>query len=112
MKNKLLIVVILIAILCLAVACLPKLVDVADDIERRGDQVLKDNATLYDDAAQWMTEEYAYNNRTITEHLKFLPEKVNVVASQEDFDNAFEEFPTEIDFDEQMLVLYFFAYDN
>ncbi|MGN0765983.1 MAG: hypothetical protein ACI4MO_05855 [Christensenellales bacterium] len=105
-------VIILIAVICLAAACSPKLVDIDNDIEMRGDQALKDNATLYDDAAQWMTEEYAYSNRTITEHLKFLPEKVNVIASQEDFDNAFEEFPTEIDFDEQMLVLYFFTYDN
>ncbi|MGN0760722.1 MAG: hypothetical protein ACI4MV_02145 [Christensenellales bacterium] len=105
-------VIILIAVISLAAACSPKLVDIDNDIEMRGDKLLKDNATLYDDATQWMKEEYAYNNRTITEDLEFLPEKVNVIASQEDFDNAFEDFPTEIDFDEQMLVLYFFAYDN
>lgn len=105
-------VAILIAVISLAAACAPKLVDIDNDIEMRGDKVLKDNATLYDDATQWMMEEYAYNNRTITEDLEFLPEKVNVIASQEDFDNAFEDFPTEIDFDEQMLVVYFFTSDN
>lgn len=102
-------VAILIAVICLAAACAPKLVDIDNDIEMRGDKILKDNTTLYDDATQWMKEEYAYNNRTITEDLEFLPEKVNVIASQEDFDNAFVEFPTETDFDEQMLVLYFFT---
>ena len=107
-----LIVIILIAVICLAAACSPKLVDIADDIEMRGDQALKDNATLYDDATQWMREEYKDSNRTITNDLTSLPKKTNIITSQEDFANAFEEFPTEIDFDEQMLVVYFFTYDN
>ncbi len=109
MKNKLFIVAILIAILCLAVACSPKLVDIDNDIETSGDKILKDNTTLYDDATQWMTEEYKDKNRTIDDDRKILSEKTNIITNKEDFDNAFVEFPTEIDFDEQMLVLYFFT---
>ncbi|MDY4592552.1 MAG: hypothetical protein SO434_04030, partial [Eubacteriales bacterium] len=60
-----LIVIILIAVICLAAACSPKLVDIDNDIETSGDKVLKDNTTLYDDATQWMTEEYKDKNRTI-----------------------------------------------
>lgn len=114
MKNKLFIVAILIAILCLAVACSPKLVDIDNNIETSGDKILKDNTTLYDDATQWMTEEYKYANRTrpLNGADDRPSEITNMITNQEDLDKAFNEFPTEINFDEQMLVLHFFASNN
>ena len=108
MKNKFLVVFILIIIyiICLvSVAACEKIVDIPS---------LKNSVTLYDDAILWMKDEYVYANRTSPlPNADDCPEEItNIITSQEEFDKAFNEFPTEINFDEQMLVLHFFASNN
>lgn len=116
MKNKFFIIFILIAVMIFATACSheeAELTDIEYDLSEN-DSALKESVVLYDGAIQWMREEYKNANRT-----KPLPdtddcpgEITNVITTKEDFDEAFDEFPVEINFDEQMLVLYIFAADN
>lgn len=102
------------SVLCLiSVTACEKLVDIEYDLPQSND-TLKNAVTLYDGAIQWMKVTYAFANRT-----KPLPETedcpseiTNVINSKEEFDEAFNEFPAEIDFDKQTLVLHFFASNN
>lgn len=120
MRNKLLIVFVLIIILSLSVACVyennekAELIDIEYDLEDKGDKTLKNSTTLYDNAIQWLTEEYKYANRTYPlAGADDCPSEItNIITNHEDFDKAFNQFPAEINFDEQMLVLLFFTADN
>lgn len=114
-KNHIaLYIMIAMSVLCLiSVTACEKLVDIEYDLPQSND-TLKNAVTLYDGAIQWMRDEYVYANRT-----KPLPdtedcpsEITNVINSKEEFDKAFNEFPAEIDFDKQTLVLHFFASNN
>lgn len=124
MKKKFFIAVVLAltAVLCFATACTKdntqieeeaNLIDIEYDLPQSEDS-LKNAVTLYDNTIQWMKVTYAFANRT-----KPLPETedcpseiTNVINSKEEFDEAFNEFPAEIDFDKQTLVLHFFASNN
>ncbi len=117
MKNKILILIILISIMCLTIACSnenAKLLDIEYDLTENNDNTLKNSTAFYDGAIQWLTEEYKYANRTSPLNgADDCPSTItNIIGNQEDFDKAFNEFPTEINFDEQMLVLHFFASNN
>lgn len=124
MKKKFFIALVLAltAVLCFATACTKdntqieeeaNLIDIEYDLPQSEDS-LKNAVTLYDNTIQWMKVTYAFANRT-----KPLPETedcpseiTNVINSKEEFDKAYYEFPAEIDFDKQTLVLYFFASCN
>lgn len=124
MKKKFFIALVLAltAVLCFATACTKdntqieeeaNLIDIEYDLPQSEDS-LKNAVTLYDNTIQWMKVTYAFANRT-----KPLPETedcpseiTNVINSKEEFDKAYYEFPAEIDFDKQTLVLYFFASNN
>lgn len=117
MKNKFLVVFILIIIyiICLvSVAACEKIVDIPYDLQESSDTALKNSVTLYDDAILWMKDEYVYANRTSPlPNADDCPSEItNIITNQEDFDKAFNEFPTEINFGKQMLVLHFFASNN
>ena len=110
------------AVLCFATACTKdntkieeeaNLIDIEYDLPQSEDS-LKNAVTLYDNTIQWMKVTYAFANRT-----KPLPETedcpseiTNVINTKEEFDKAYYEFPAEIDFDKQTLVLHFFASNN
>ena len=116
MKNKFFAVfILLISILCLmSVAACEKIVDIPYDLQESSDTDLKNSVTLYDDAILWMKDEYIFANRTspLPDAEDCPSEITNIIDSKEKFDEAFDEFPVEINFDEQILVLYFFASDN
>lgn len=120
MRNKFLIIFILIALLCLSVACThgnnekAELIDIEYDLEDKGYKTLKNSTTLYDDAIQWLTEDYKYDNRTkpLAGADDCPSEIINIIKSREEFDKAFNEFPTEINFEEQILILCFYTADD
>lgn len=117
MKNKFLVVFILIIIyiICLvSVAACEKIVDIPYDLQESSDTALKNSVTLYDDAILWMKDEYVYANRTspLPDADDCPSEITNIITNQEDFVKAFNQFPEEINFDEQMLVLRFYTADN
>ena len=117
MKNKFLVVFILIIIyiICLvSVAACEKIVDIPYDLQESDDTALKNSVTLYDDAILWMRDEYVYDNRTrpLPDADDCPSEITNIITNQEDFVKAFNQFPEEINFDKQMLVLHFFASNN
>lgn len=91
-----------------------QLVDIEYDLPNNIDNTLKNSTTLYDNAIQWLKEDYKYANRTSPlEGANECPSEITKnILSQEDFDKAFKDFPIKINFDEQMLVLYFFASNN
>lgn len=103
--------------MCITIACSNedvKLVDIEYDLTENNDDTLKNSTAFYDGAIQWLTEEYKYANRTSPLNgADDCPSAItNIIDNQEDFDKAFNEFPTEINFDDQMLVLHFFASNN
>ena len=114
-KNHIaLYIMIAMSVLCLiSVTACEKLVDIEYDLPQSND-TLKNAVTLYDGAIQWMRDEYVYANRTKPlPDTEDCPSKItNVINSKEEFDKAFNEFPAEIDFDKQTLVLHFFASNN
>lgn len=103
--------------MCLTVACAnediekAELIDIEYDLQDKSDNTLKDSTELYDNAIQWLTDDYREANKTAPlDGADDCPgEIINTITSQEEFDKAFNEFPTEVNFDEQMLVLYFEA---
>lgn len=72
-------------------------------------------AVVVDDALLWMQEEFKAENTTknaLGSQENRPEEIIRIVKHSEEFESAFEEFPIGIDFEEQMLVLYFFTADN
>lgn len=73
------------------------------------------NAEVYDTAIEWMTSDYIAENTTrnssITESESAPITITNIIAIQSDFNNAFIEFPPEVDFEKEMLIIYFFTGD-
>ena len=71
------------------------------------------NAEIYDRATDWVKEEYILDNFDATYyggHWKGdFTTKTLAVTSQEEFDEIFDTFPIEIDYDKEILVLYFFT---
>lgn len=115
MKNKILIFILLVAVLCVTTACSERLVDIKYDLQSNGDELLKKNTTMYDDAIQCMTEEYVLSNKTVNvgTNSEDLPAQITrIIKSKDEFNIAFKGFPQEIDFDKQMIVLYFFTANN
>ena len=87
--------------MCLTIACSNedvKLVDIEYDLTENNDNTLKNSTTFYDGAIQWLTEKYKYANRTSPLNgADDCPSTItNIIDNQEDFDKAFNEFPTEI----------------
>lgn len=117
MKNKFLVVFVLIIIyiICLvSVAACEKIVDIPYDLQESDDTALKNSVTLYDDAILWMKDEYVYANRTSPlPDADDCPEEItNIITSQEEFDKAFDSFPVGINWEDEMLVLHFFTDEN
>lgn len=127
MKNKLLVILILILVVGIMAACIsPQEAGISgwiDDVEdwmlgedafaQTGDAELKKATTLYDSALVWMTSDYRESNQTQNESHRDRPSEITqIIRSQADFERAFEEFPRQVDFSDQMIVVYFFTADN
>jgi len=77
--------------------------------------VKKYHATLYDTALKWMTDEYITANMTknsmIPESRESPGSIINTIRTESEFEDAFTTFPKKLDFEKEMLVLYFFTGD-
>lgn len=110
--KKILFILIILTMLCAVVACTPSVVNI-DGSQADCISPLAKSTTIYDNALKWMKEEYIKANNTNFLICDNCPKDItNIIDNQEDFDNAFYEFPVEIDFDKQMLVVYFFTADK
>ncbi|MFA5676541.1 MAG: hypothetical protein WDA65_08490 [Christensenellales bacterium] len=77
----------------------------------------KYNAVLYSDATVWMHEDFLIENLTrdavydgIPLDDPLYPKNItHLIQSKEDFDKVFTEFPTELDFEKEMLCIYIFS---
>lgn len=73
----------------------------------------KYNAVIYDTTINWMRTEYITENATrnslIPESEAYPRVITHIISTQEQFDGAFKEFPQEIIFDKEMLVVYFYT---
>ncbi len=82
----------------------------------------KYNAVLYDQAIEfnWFTEEYLADNIVVLSPLPanhpeaglYPTKRFNVITSQEEFNGAFEYFPNEVNFEKEVLIVYFFCKIN
>lgn len=87
---------------------------VIDRVEKN-DNIAEYNAIMFDRAIEWMHSDYIEKNATRN---SMMPESVtypktinHFITSQNDFEIAFSKFPTSINFDNEMLVIYFFTGD-
>lgn len=75
--------------------------------------VKKYHATLYDTALAWMTDEYITANMTrnsmIPESSESPRSIINTIRTESEFEDVFTTFPKKLDFEKEMLVLYFFT---
>ncbi|MDD3172025.1 MAG: hypothetical protein PHO86_06865 [Bacilli bacterium] len=75
------------------------------------------NAKIYDDAGEWMYEEFLVGNLTRgvfydEEYLdddSYPTHVTHLINNKEEFDSIFTEFPAEIDFDKSILAIYIFT---
>lgn len=69
------------------------------------------NAVLYDNAQDYAKEEFLQENITYgIQGQKDVPEEiVYIVKEQTDFDAMFTDFPTAIDFETEMVIVYFYT---
>ena len=86
-----------------------------------GNQLLY-NAVLYSNAKEWMNEEFLKKNLTrgsqyvneegeivSADGESYLETKTFIIQSNEDFNEIFTEFPPEIDFEKDMILIYIFT---
>lgn len=73
----------------------------------------KYNAVLYETAIGFMQEDYIAANMTRN---SLIPESkdapitiTHLISTKDQFDIAFKEFPVEVDFDKEILIVYFFT---
>ncbi|MCL2061220.1 MAG: hypothetical protein FWH03_01155 [Firmicutes bacterium] len=70
----------------------------------------KYNAVLYDDAGEWIKESFLDENITYQNNDARVPNaKSFIIRNQTEFESIFLEFPHEIDFENEMFLLYVFA---
>ena len=68
------------------------------------------NAVIYDRAITYLKDDYREANMTGFWGNGEGPDDIRqVIKTQQEFEEAFESFPEELDFETQMLVLYFFT---
>ena len=86
------------------------------------------NAVMYSNAQKWMTDEYLRENRVRAYYLKdddyvgdeddwgnyFWDEsspssRIVIISQQEEIDKNFKETPFEVDFEREIIILYFFG---
>ncbi|MBP5308346.1 MAG: hypothetical protein J6Z34_04330 [Clostridia bacterium] len=68
------------------------------------------NAEIYDNAQIYLKEEYAEENNPRNKNPEGLNDTVTkIINDYASFNNAFESFPENIDFDNKIVVLYFFT---
>jgi hypothetical protein len=76
------------------------------------------NATLYDDAKEFMKSDFLldnltygiyYNGETLRDESKNPTYKIYIVREQSAFEQIFNGFPTEINFENEMLIIYIFT---
>lgn len=111
MRRKIIVTFIFLCILCLSVSCLSD-DNVPDTINA---EVLSENTTMYDASVLWLKEDYKASNYTRNaggQHTDGPVERIVQINTEKEFDKAFKEFPTKIDFDKQMLILYFYTGNN
>ena len=102
MKKSIVVLELVLAILLFSVAC------------ARENPIVKYNATLYDEAMEWMYPDYVEENATLGTGNSgvSLPRTVTrLITTQEDYEKAFSEFPVSINFENEMLIVYFFTGD-
>lgn len=78
--------------------------------------IAKYNAVMYDRAIDWLKADFREENMTkmptMQGEIDPAPSDITlVIREQSDFEMAFAEFPPDIDFEREMLVLYFFTDD-
>jgi len=76
----------------------------------------KYNAVLFSSSLDRLNDDYIAENSTKYSDDKYVnqsdprpTELIKIINNEQDFQTAFKSFPTEIDFAEEMLVLYFFT---
>ena len=95
------------------VGCLAMFLSMAGCEEEQ--EILEYDAILYDQPMQWMNPEYLKKNETFDlDHTgeSFPRRIIHIIKSQKDFDKAFKEFPPDVDFKKEMLIVYFYTGPN
>lgn len=103
MKKSIVVLELVLAILLFLVACVKE------------DSIVKYNATLYDEVMEWMYPDYIEENATLGTGNSgvSLPRTVTrLITTQEDYEKAFSVFPVSINFENEMLIVYFFNGDG